>query len=170
MPRSAKQELSQLIEGLSQADATRVLKYAKSLASGANPGAQTHARATAYAAKVSSSKKTPRKAEVLERLQKMRAAAQANPEKWTVDAMAESFGLTRSRFSVLYKQTFGVPPDKEKRVFLNQKARSLLSSTNKTVQQIAAECGYNECENFIRAFRKSNGMSPLQYRKQSMLF
>ena len=79
--------------------------------------------------------------------------------------MAENFGLTRSRFSVLYKQTFGVPPDKEKRAFLNQKARSLLSNTDKTVQQVAAECGYNECENFIRAFRKCNGLSPLQYRK-----
>ncbi|MBR5964706.1 MAG: helix-turn-helix transcriptional regulator [Treponema sp.] len=170
MPHSAKQELSQLIEGLSQADAARVLKYAKSLASGTNPCGQSPAHAASAAAKASSSKKTPRKADILARLQKMREAAQTNPEKWTVDAMAESFGLTRSRFSVLYKQTFGVAPDKEKHAFLNQKARSLLSTTDKTVQQIAAECGYNECENFIRAFRKSNGMSPLQYRKQSMLF
>lgn len=155
MPRSAKQELSQLIEGMSEAAAALVLAYAKSL----EP--QTNALPA---------QKTPRKNNVLARLQKMREAAQKNPEKWTVDAMAENFGLTRSRFSVLYKQTFGVPPDKEKRAFLNQKARSLLSSTDKTVQQIAAECGYNECENFIRAFRKSNGMSPLQYRKQSIIF
>lgn len=99
------------------------------------------------------------------RLLDLRETVKKNPEKWTVDAMAETFGLTRSRFSVLYKEKFGASPDKEKREFLNQKARDLLASTNKSVQKIAAECGYNECENFIRAFRKSNGMSPLQFRK-----
>ena len=152
---NAKEELSRMLDEMSEADAARVLAFAKGLSQKS-------------AAK--QIKKTPRKKSVQERLASLRELVRKNPEKWNVDSMAESFRLTRSRFSVLYKQTFGASPDKEKREFLNQKARDLLSSTNKSVQKIAAECGYNECENFIRAFRNCNGMSPLQFRKQPLIF
>lgn len=150
-----KEELSRLAVQLDQEDAAKVLEWAKALLK-----SKTN----------SSAQKTSRQKGVAESLRLLRQSVQSNPEKWTVDAMAESLNLTRSRFSVLYKQTFGASPDKEKREFLNQKARRLLGSTNKSVQKIAAECGYNECENFIRAFRKSNGMSPLQFRKQALIF
>ena len=149
-----KEELSRLAVQLDQEDAAKVLEWAKALLK-----SKTN----------SSAQKTSRQKGVAESLRLLRQNVQANPEKWTVDSMAESLNLTRSRFSVLYKQTFGASPDKEKREFLNQKARRLLGSTNKSVQKIAAECGYNECENFIRAFRKSNGMSPLQFRKTRIL-
>lgn len=148
---SEKDELLAQIKKMDNKRAALVLKFAKSLKKEESvPPAQ----------------KTRRQNDVQERLVLLRQEVQANPEKWTVDSMAEAFRLTRSRFSVLYKQTFGDAPGNEKRAFLNQKARSLLSTTEKAVQQIAAECGYNECENFIRAFRKCNGMSPLQFRKQ----
>jgi two-component system response regulator YesN len=147
---SEKDELLTQIKQMDEKTAALVLAYAKSLQKEQN---------------ALPAQKTRRQNDVLTRLKLLRQEVQANPEKWTVDAMAEAFRLTRSRFSVLYKQTFGAAPGDEKRAFLNQKARSLLSDTEKTVQQVAAECGYNECENFIRAFRKSNGMSPLQYRR-----
>ena len=144
-----KEELLRLVERMDEAAAARVLAFAKSLAP--NGGL---------------AQKSRRQKSVQERLASLRDEVRQSPEKWTVDAMAESFGLTRSRFSVLYKKAFAASPDREKREFLNQKARDLLSSTNKTIKKIAAECGYNECENFIRAFRKSNGMSPLQFRRR----
>lgn len=147
---NAKEELSRMLDEMSEADTARVLAFAKGLSQKS-------------AAK--QIKKTPRKKSAQERLASLRDVVRQNPEKWNVDSMAEAYGLTRSRFSVLYKKTFGASPDKEKREFLNQKARDLLSSTDKSVQKIAAECGYNECENFIRAFRNCNGMSPLQFRK-----
>jgi len=152
---SVKEELLSKIKKMDNKNAALVLEYVKSL----------QKEESALPAQ-----KTRRQNDVQKRLVLLRQKVQANPEKWTVDSMAESFRLTRSRFSVLYKQTFGETPDKEKRAFLNQKARSLLCETEKTVQEIAAECGYNECENFIRAFRKSNGMSPLQFRKQALIF
>ena len=147
--KSSKEELARLVERLDERAAASVLAFAKNLAP----------------ANENSKQKTSRQKSMERRLLDLRETVRKNPEKWTVDAMAETFGLTRSRFSVLYKEKFGASPDKEKREFLNQKARDLLASTNKSVQKIAAECGYNECENFIRAFRKSNGMSPLQFRK-----
>lgn len=150
--KKAKKELAKFIKQLSEEDAALVLDFAKRLPQ------KTGAKQT---------QKTKRQKIAQERLASLRDAVRQNPEKWNVDSMAEAYGLTRSRFSVLYKKIFGASPDKEKREFLNQKARDLLSSTDKSVQKIAAECGYNECENFIRAFRNCNGMSPLQFRKNA---
>ena len=110
--------------------------------------------------------KTKRESENRYRLNQLRKEVQANPEKWTVDLMADSFFLTRSHFSVLYKKTFGVTPQADIHFFLNEKALHLLNTTDLTVQEISQQCGYNECENFIRAFRKANSISPLQYRKK----
>lgn len=112
------------------------------------------------------STKTKRDSETRYRLSQLRKEVQSNPEKWTVDSMAENFYLTRSHFSVLYKKTFGVTPQADIHFFINEKALHLLTTTDLTVQEISQQCGYNECENFIRAFRKINGTSPLHYRKE----
>ena len=47
-----------------------------------------------------------------------------------------------------------------------KKARTLLKETDQTVETIAAEVGYENVEHFNRLFRKSYGMTPVQYRKQ----
>lgn len=99
-------------------------------------------------------------------LSQIRKKVESNPENWTVDLMAENCFVTRSYFSILYKQTFGVSPQSDIHKFLNDKAIRLISTTNWTVQKIAETLNYNECENFIRAFKKTNGISPLQFRKK----
>ena len=109
--------------------------------------------------------KTKRDNETRYRLLQLRKEVQKSPEKWTVDLMADNFYLTRSHFSVLYKKTFGVTPQSDIRFFVNEKALNLLNTTDLTIQQISQMCGYNECENFIRAFKKMNGTSPHHYRK-----
>ena len=153
MQKSAKEELLERVRLMDEQSAALVLLFAKRIA-----------RPQSVLPPPTRAK---RQSAVQERMASLRAQVKKNPERWTVDSMAEAFHLTRSRFSVLYKKTFGVPPDKEKRDFLNQKALSLLLKSDKSVQDIALECGYNECENFIRAFRKNNGMSPLQFRQMA---
>lgn len=113
--------------------------------------------------------KAQRRSEQEFRLAQLREEVRKNPEKWTVDAMAEHFFLTRSHFSVLWKKTFGVSPLADLRTLKNEKARRLLSTTSFTMQKIAQLLNYNECENFIRMFRKMNGVSPLQFRKRLRL-
>lgn len=109
--------------------------------------------------------KTQRESETNFRLNQLRTEIKNNPEKWTVESMAENFYLSRSHFSVLYKKTFNVTPKEDIKFFLNEKAIALLLTTDKTVQEIAKICNYSECENFIRAFKKMNEISPLQFRK-----
>ncbi|MBP3367239.1 MAG: helix-turn-helix transcriptional regulator [Treponema sp.] len=113
--------------------------------------------------------KAQRKSEQTFRLMQLREELKRSPEKWTVDAMAEHFFLTRSHFSVLWKKTFGVSPKADLRAFKNEKAMLLLSTTDFTMQKIAQLMNYNECENFIRMFKKMNGISPLQFRKRLRL-
>lgn len=42
----------------------------------------------------------------------------------------------------------------------------LLSNTNKQIQTIALECGIPDTTYFIKLFKKQNGMTPSQFRKQ----
>lgn len=44
-------------------------------------------------------------------------------------------------------------------------AKELLKNTNKTIQEIAFQTGYNDEKYFSRSFKKLTGMSPSEYRK-----
>ena len=46
-----------------------------------------------------------------------------------------------------------------------KRAKNLLRGTNMSVENIAAEVGYENVENFNRLFKKTLGKTPLQYRK-----
>lgn len=117
------------------------------------------------AARVFPDQKMQRESETIFRLEQLRNEIRRNPEKWTVQTMSENFFLTRSHFSVLYKKVFNVSPAQDLKFFLNEKAIALLLTSEKTIAQIAEILNYNECENFIRAFKKMNDISPLQFRK-----
>lgn len=45
------------------------------------------------------------------------------------------------------------------------KAKELLSSTNKSVEEIAEECGFSSANYFSLVFKKEIGLSPLHYKK-----
>ncbi len=46
-----------------------------------------------------------------------------------------------------------------------QQARHLLINTDKSVMDIALECGFSDSRRFIIAFKKQYGVTPLKYRK-----
>ena len=48
-----------------------------------------------------------------------------------------------------------------------KKARAMLKESNKTVESIAASVGYENVEHFNRLFKKSYGMTPVQFRRES---
>lgn len=89
-----------------------------------------------------------------------------NPDKYTsIDDMAKLTCLSRSRFSVVYKNFFKVSPKKDLINARISKASYLLSSTPHSLERISEECGYQNMYHFIRQFRNVMGLTPGKYRK-----
>ena len=89
-----------------------------------------------------------------------------NPKGWTVDKMASQVWLARSRFTVLYNNFFGIPPNSDLINIRVEYAKRLLTETDLLISEIAIECGYESVEYFIRMFKTITKKTPLQYRKR----
>ena len=85
--------------------------------------------------------------------------------KVSLEDVATYVGMNRTYFCMFFKKHF----NKGFADYLNDmriaKAVTLLSVHGKPVADIARECGFKTAQYFTRAFRKSKGMSPLEYRK-----
>ena len=87
-------------------------------------------------------------------------------QKLTLDEMAKQLNLSTFYFCELFKKSTGVPPYTyvlQQRV---QRAKQLLKKQNKTISDIALECGFASHTHLNKHFRKFTGLTPKQYRKQ----
>lgn len=101
-----------------------------------------------------------------ERIRKARRIlADEFKEPFSLPALARRCGLSVSRLSHLFKQTGETPQQ-----FLEQQrishARQLLTLTNLSIEQIAADCGYEDPFYFTKRFRRSQQMSPSEFRRR----
>ncbi|MCL2360662.1 MAG: helix-turn-helix transcriptional regulator [Defluviitaleaceae bacterium] len=103
--------------------------------------------------------------EIRQRFMALREDVRANPREWTVSQMAKQVWFTRSRFTVLYNQLFKTSPNADLMNIRVQYAKNLLKTTDLSVADISAACGYSSVEHFIRIFNKLAKRTPLQYRK-----
>lgn len=86
-------------------------------------------------------------------------------EKYTPGSMAEMAGLSKQRFSHLFKEQLGKSPMLYiKELRLTTAARKLLVSSD-NVSDIAYSVGYEDPNYFIREFKHAFGYTPNQYRK-----
>jgi AraC-like DNA-binding protein len=109
--------------------------------------------------------RSPRQRELLERFRRLRAAVLASLEEaWSVSSMAEKVHLSRTRFSVLYRQFFGLPPGEDLLRERLQRARWLLARGNHTVAEVAGQCGFQSVCHFSRLFHERVGCPPRGYR------
>ena len=79
-------------------------------------------------------------------------------------SVARHIGMSAAHFSTVFSQHEG-------RTFISyltslriERAKKLLSTTNMKLADIALEIGYNEPNYFSHVFRKSEGMTPKEYR------
>lgn len=86
--------------------------------------------------------------------------------KVSLEEVASYLGMNRTYFCMFFKKHY----NKGFADYLNDmriaKAVSLLSVHGKPVADIARECGFKTAQYFTRAFRKSKGMTPVEYRKK----
>ena len=86
--------------------------------------------------------------------------------KITLSQLAESSGLSQTLFSRLFKKTMQTTPIRYITEIRLNAARKLLSGTDKTLADIAAETGFYDEAHFVRTFGKSRGLTPGEYRRQ----
>ena len=82
-----------------------------------------------------------------------------------VSDFARQYNFSRSHFTLLYQLFFNVPPAADMTKARIQTAKHLLSTTGMTLTAIAEKCGYSNEFTFIRAFIRTEGISPTAFRK-----
>lgn len=101
-------------------------------------------------------------------LMELREKIYRNPQlKWNVDTMAADVNMSRSYFQHIYREVFGVSCISDVISGKIEKAKEILSETSCTVSQVAAMCGYDNEEHFMRQFKKVVGVTPTRYRKNA---
>ena len=86
--------------------------------------------------------------------------------KITVDELATLSNLSRRTFERRFKKaTSNSPAEYLQRVKI-EAAKSLLESGRKTVNEVMFEVGYADLKAFRDVFKKTAGMSPVDYRKK----
>ena len=81
--------------------------------------------------------------------------------------VARKFGYNEKYLSHTLHQLTGVHFSKLLSNYRVERAMELLlENKEKSVSQIAAECGFSSSNTFFRAFKEATGKTPLEYRKQ----
>lgn len=84
----------------------------------------------------------------------------------TLETVAKHYNFSPAHFSRLFKACTGDTFSEYLNNVRFEKAISLLSTTNKNINEIAILCGFNSTSYFCDAFKRRYLKSPLHYRKE----
>ena len=103
--------------------------------------------------------------EVRDKLGHLRIELYHSPERaFSVAEMAQKLSMSRSRFSVLYRECFGVSPREDAIHARITYAKYLLDAGDLKIEKIAEMTGYKNLYHFIRQFKDLTGVTPGKYR------
>jgi AraC-like DNA-binding protein len=88
---------------------------------------------------------------------------------WTLDELAKAVGVSRSSLADRFTTFVGIPPMQYLQKWRLQIAASRLSEGIANIATIAAEIGYESEAAFSRAFKKTVGMPPAEWRSKHVL-
>lgn len=87
-------------------------------------------------------------------------------ESGDIDHAASRLGLSRRRFTQLFRETAGSSWADYITNLRIDHAKHLLRSTTRSVMAIAFECGYEDLSSFYRAFKGRAGIPPNEWRRR----
>lgn len=85
---------------------------------------------------------------------------------WTLEEMARLAGYSPSRFSAVYKQTFGKAPISDLIETRIENAKLLLCYSSMHISEVADTVGFSSLYYFSRHFKKLCSLSPSEYREK----
>jgi len=99
----------------------------------------------------------------------------AMAQRWLIEHVGEhdvinrcvdQLGLARRTFNRRFKDSAGITPHEFVQHARLKTSRDLLMFTNRSVEDICHEVGYDDVATFYRLFRRRFGTSPSRYRRQ----
>ena len=75
--------------------------------------------------------------------------------------------MSESHYWRLFKNSTGLTPLEYLNMYRIKKACELIRSTENNMKDIAQKCGFSSISTFNRNFRKSMGVSPVQWKKNA---
>lgn len=99
-------------------------------------------------------------------LQFLKMVSQHFKESTSVNFYAEQLHLTSRHLSSVLKDTLGKTAHQIISDFVSNEAKALLSSTQKTLSEIAYDLNFSDQYAFSHFFKKHFNLSPNQYRRQ----
>lgn len=85
---------------------------------------------------------------------------------WTLDALANHAGLSRTSLAERFRESMGNTPLNYLRTVRMQKAMAALSESERSLEQIAQEVGYTDAFSFSKVFKRTVGLAPRDFRRQ----
>lgn len=90
-----------------------------------------------------------------------------NPsDPWAAQKAADQLELSLSYFQHLYKQFFGCPFQQDIIHARLDKAKFYLAKSNMSIRNLAEFCGYENELHFMRQFKKYEGSTPSEFRRE----
>ncbi|HRP04740.1 MAG TPA: helix-turn-helix transcriptional regulator, partial [Opitutaceae bacterium] len=88
-------------------------------------------------------------------------------EGWKLGSLAAEAGVSAEHLRRMCRRELGRTPMAQVAYMRVQRAQELLHGTDDKLDAIAPQVGYHTADVFIRAFTRSVGLSPSQYRERS---
>ena len=80
--------------------------------------------------------------------------------------MAEAVGLSRTRLAERFRAAMDDTPLSYLRTVRMQAAMRLLSETDKKLDDVAAQVGYQDAFGFSKVFKRTVGVAPKEFRRR----
>ena len=87
-------------------------------------------------------------------------------ESISIQDLPARVGLSSATFYRVFAQTTNATPNGYLTSLRINHARRLLETTDKTIADIAQDCGFCDHSHFVHVFRRERGQTPGQYRQQ----
>ncbi|WP_157269993.1 AraC family transcriptional regulator [Azohydromonas aeria] len=85
---------------------------------------------------------------------------------WSLETLAQRAGLSRTALAERFREAMGDTPLNYLRTLRMQRAMSLLSETDATLEQVARQVGYQDAFGFSKVFKRTVGESPREFRRR----